>query len=141
MPGNLKRQWRAFRHGKPGRRFQDRHDRTKQRRKTQARWVRVVQPFIAVILLAIAVALTFLPGPGFVFYFVGLGLLADESRTLARGLDWGELKLRRAFRRAKRWWKDASWPAKGGVIIAGLCVAAGAGYIFYRLFLARFFER
>jgi hypothetical protein len=137
MLGNLKRQWRAFRRGKPGHRFQDRHDRTKQNRKTQAGWIRIVQPIIAVFLLAIAVVMTFLPGPGFIFYFAALALLADESRTLARWLDWGELKGRKGLRRFKRWWKQASWPAKGGLIFVGLCAVAGAGYVFYRVFLAR----
>src|SRR4051794_40785098 len=112
MFGNLKRQWRAFRGGKPGHRFVDRHDRVKRSRKTQSWARRWIEPVVGILLLAIGVVLTFLPGPGIVFYFAGAGLLAGESRALARGLDWSELRLRRAFRCAKRWWGRASWIAK-----------------------------
>jgi hypothetical protein len=80
MLRNLKREWRAFREGKPGHRFQDRYVRSKRSRKSQSWLQRLAQPFAAIILLAIGVVLTFIPGPAVVFYFAGAGLLAGESR-------------------------------------------------------------
>ncbi len=137
MFGNFKRQWRAFRGGKPGHRFVERHDRVKQMRKTQSWARRLIEPAAGILMLAIAVVMTFLPGPGILFYFASAGLLAGESRLLARGLDWGELRLRRVFRWIKRWWKHASLMAKLAVIFLAVCVAAGFGYAAYRIFLAK----
>ena len=98
---------------------------------------RLIQPVAAIILLAIGVVLTILPGPAVVFYFAGAGLLAGESRTLARGLDWTELKLRRAFHWLGRWWKRASIAAKSIVIFCGVCVASLLVFAAYRIFLAK----
>ena len=105
MLGKLKRQWLAFRGGTPGQRFQDRYDRQRRARKTQSWALRLIQPILAIILLAIGVVLTFIPGPAIVFYFAGAGLLAGESRPLARALDWSEVKLRKICRWLKQWWK------------------------------------
>jgi len=96
----------------------------------------LIQPFVAIILLAIGVVLTFIPGPAIVFFFAGAGLLAGESRTLARGLDWSELKLRRAFHWCKRWWKQASLMAKLAVVLVSACVVLGVGYTACRIVLA-----
>jgi hypothetical protein len=135
--GNLKRQWRAFRGGKPGHRFQDRYDRSKQSRESQSWAQRLIQPFAAIILLVIGVVLTFIPGPAIVFYFAGAGLLAGESRVLARGLDWSELKLRKGFHWLKRWWKQASLIAKSAVIFLGTCAVSAMLCAAYRVFLAK----
>jgi hypothetical protein len=137
MLRSLKRQWRAFHKGKPGHRFQERYDRNEQSRESQS-WVqRLIQPLIAIVSLAIGVVLTFIPGPAILFYFIGAGLLAGESRTLARWLDWSELKSRKAFHRAKRWWKHAGLFARSGVILSGVCVTGGAVYLAYCIFLVK----
>jgi hypothetical protein len=137
MLGNLTREWRAFRGGKPGHRFQDRFDRSRQSRDSQSWLRRLIEPIAAIVLLAIGVVLTFIPGPAIVFYFAGAGLLAGESRTLARGLDWSELKLRRAFHWSKRWWGRASLIAKLAVIFLAAGVGIGLCYTAYRIFLAK----
>src|ERR1044072_6913082 len=137
MLRSLKRQWRSFRGGKPGRRFVDRSDRNKQAHKSQSWWQRLIQPLIAIILLAIGVVLTFIPGPAILFYFAGAGLLAGESRWLARGLDWSELKLRKGFRWLKHRWKEASLVVKSAVILLGTCVVSAMLFAGYKLFLAK----
>jgi hypothetical protein len=137
MIGSFKRQWRAFRGGKPGHRFVDRYTRSQQSRKSQS-WVqRLIQPFAAIILLAIGVVLTFIPGPAVVFYFAAAGLLAGESRTLARGLDWTELKSRKAYRWFKHWWHRASLVTKSAVIFVGVCAVGAMGFGAYQVFLAK----
>jgi len=133
--GKLKRQWLAFRGGTPGHRFQDRFDRQRRARKTQSWALRLIQPIIAIILLVIGVVLTFIPGPAIVFYFAGAGLLAGESRTLSRALDWSEVKLRKACRWFKQWWKGASLGARLAVIAMGVCGVIGLAYAAYELFL------
>lgn len=136
MFGNLKRQWRAFRGGKPGHRFQDRFDRNQGARPSQSLLRRLLQPAVAVALILIGIVLTFIPGPAIVFYFAGAGVLAGESRTLARALDWIELKLRKVFRWLKHWWMQASAMAKQAVILLGSFGIIGAGYAAYRIILA-----
>jgi hypothetical protein len=134
--GNLKRQWCAFRSGKPGRRFQDRFDRNSRARASQSLLRRLLQPAIAIVLLLIGVVLTFIPGPAIVFYFAGAGILAGESRTLARALDWSELKERQVLRCLKHWWAQASPDAKQTVILVAFFAVMGAGYAAYRIIFA-----
>lgn len=98
---------------------------------------RLGQPVAAIILLAIGVVLTFIPGPAIVFFFAGAGLLAGESRVLARWLDWSELKLRKSFHWLKRWWKQASRIAKSAVTFLGSCVVSGLLFGAYKVFLAK----
>jgi hypothetical protein len=135
--GNLKRQWRALRAGKPGHRFQDRFERSRKSGATQSLARRLIQPVAAIVLLAIAVVLTFIPGPAIVFYFAAAGLLAGESRALARGLDWGEIQLRKAFRWLKAWWKRASLVSKMAVGLVSVSGVMGVGYAAYHVILAR----
>jgi Putative transmembrane protein (PGPGW) len=134
--GNLKRQWRAFRSGKPGHRFQDRFDRNRRARASQSWLRRLLQPAIAIVLILIGVVLTFIPGPAIVFYFAGAGILAGESRTLARALDWSELKVRKVLPWLKDFWAQASPDAKQAVILAAFFAIIGAGYVAYRVILA-----
>ena len=136
MLGNLKRQWRAFRGGKPGHRFQDRYESSRKLRQTQSLPQRLVQPFLALILLAIGVVLTFIPGPAVVFFFAGAGLLAGESLMLARTLDWTELKSRKLLRWAKKWWAHATLAVKSAVFFLGGCAVSGVGFAAYQVFLA-----
>lgn len=137
MLGNFKRQWRAFRRGRPGQRFQKRYESSRRARKTQSLAHRLIQPIVALAFLAIGVVLTFIPGPAVVFYFAGAGLLAGESLWLARALDWAEVRLREAFRWAKRWWHRASLVAKSAVVFVCLCTVGAMGFGAYQLLLAR----
>jgi len=57
----------------------------------------------AVISLGIAVLLSVLPGPAFVFYGLAAALLAIESLWVASALDRGELALRRRLTRFQSW--------------------------------------
>lgn len=51
-----------------------------------------------------------LPGPGWGTFFVGLGIVAGEVLYVARLLDRGEVRLRKALQRTKGVW-DKSAPA------------------------------
>jgi len=89
------------------------------------------------VCLAIGVVLTFIPGPAVVFYFAGAGLLAGESLWLARGLDWTELKVRKAYRWSKKWWQRASLIARSAVIFVGICVGGAFCFGAYQVLLAK----
>lgn len=81
----------------PGRRFQARY-RKKHAEKGGA-WKRC--GFVCAGILLTIVGLFFLafPGPGIPILAVGLALIAQESKVMARWLDRTELRLR-------RWWKN-----------------------------------
>ena len=132
MSGSWKRQWRAFRRGRPGQRFEDRYEHSQKTHKTQAWYVRLLKPVVALVLFAGGVVLCFIPGPGIPLIIVGAGLLADESRVVARGMDWLEVRARKILAWSRRWWRGASRIAKEAVIAAAVLIACGAAYGSYR---------
>jgi predicted benzoate:H+ symporter BenE len=83
-------------HSQPGRRFQERYRRM-HADKTSL-WKRCAFVCAGVFLSLIGVFFLAVPGPGIPILAVGLALIAQESRTLARWLDRSEVKLR-------AWWK------------------------------------
>ena len=97
-----KEHWRCFKQSKPGHRFKDRYHQRQQSRRS-ARFSRTAGfatvAGILILLLGGVVSLTVpVPGPGWLLLFLGLGMLADQSKHIARLLDWVEVKLRRAAR-------------------------------------------
>jgi hypothetical protein len=103
-PGErLRREWRALKSDKPGRRFAARHERRTEAGKSRGagRWLSLV---FALLFLAAGVVLLFIPGPAFVFLGLGGALLAEHSLLVARALDASELRLRAAAR-----WLRSAW--------------------------------
>lgn len=97
---DLKKDWRILRENPPGRRFQARYRyRTIDAPPSAAG--RTARIAIGVALLPVGVFLWFVPGPGWLTIFVGLGLLAGESRRLSRFLDGVELGIRGIIRRLR----------------------------------------
>jgi hypothetical protein len=87
-------------HSPPGRRFRQRY-----RRKSSTERGRTAR--YAVILAGVGLTLVgffFLavPGPGIPILAVGLALVAQESKGLARLLDRAEIRLRRWWKRLKK---------------------------------------
>jgi hypothetical protein len=92
---SLKNNWRELADGKPGKRFQDRHEK----KKGDGKGGRTLKLIAAGLLIAVGVVLLVIPGPGSVFIVLGGALLAEESAPVARALDWTELRIRKLFRR------------------------------------------
>ena len=97
-----------------------------------ARFGRLV---IAIIAFAIGLVLIFIPGPAILFFLIAGGLLAAESRHVARFLDWSEVKLRHGLSWLWARWRSFSRPEK--MLVALLVAAGGAGGLFvsYRIVL------
>jgi hypothetical protein len=91
---SLKKSWRELAEGKPGKRFQSRYEKKKDSGRNGGRTLKLVA---AVLLIIVGVVLLVIPGPGTVFIALGAALLAEESATVARGLDWTEVRIRRLF--------------------------------------------
>ena len=95
----LKQRWRRFMTEPSGARFQALHAR--HHRRTNV--VRSVVTFGAgLLLIAVGLVLLVLPGPGLLVGAIGAALLARESKIVARGLDWLDLRVTRLWRRWHR---------------------------------------
>ena len=97
----LAKEWRLFKAGPVGHRFEKCYERHQDR----APWTKVMLPLAAAIALAIGVVLVFIPGPAVVFFGISAALLACLFRPVANSLDKTEVWLRkilRRFGRAKR---------------------------------------
>jgi hypothetical protein len=120
----LKSEWRTLRCGPPGRRFQEHYDASHGTANRRTIVGRVVRMFIAIASIAIGVVLMFIPGPAILFFLIAGGLLAAESRYVARGLDCSEVQLRRFAH-----WLIVRWrrmPLSGKVFAGIAFVAVGA---------------
>jgi hypothetical protein len=85
--------WRAA----PGLRFQRCY---RQWTGSMQSWKKALFVGLGLVLVVVGVALPIPPGvPGFLVTLPGLGLLATQSRALARWLDRAELRLRRLLQR------------------------------------------
>jgi hypothetical protein len=133
MAASLKAEWRMLRRGKPGQRFQDRYDSGHHGGNSQSMTGRIVRIVIAVVCVAIGVVLMFIPGPAILFFLIAGGLLAAESRHVARALDWSEVRLRKLASWAKARWKKL--PLAGKIVVGMVLLALGAAgmYVGYRM--------
>lgn len=105
MGSGIKKKWREFQHGHPGRRFQERYERHRRARQNKPWYSNFLKIALAIALILIGVVLLFMPGPAILFFAVGAALLADHSQAVARPLDWTEVKVRQVLAAAKRWWR------------------------------------
>lgn len=67
-------------------------------------WHRIVTIAVAVVFLAVAAVLSVIPGPAFPFFILAGALLATQSKTVARWMDWLEVRARKLFAWLKRRW-------------------------------------
>lgn len=136
MSNPLTKQWQTLKRGKPGERFAQRYEAGQKVKKAAGpgfKLLRVVRILIALGSVVVGVILVFIPGPAILFFLISGSLLAAESLTIARFLDWTELKLRAAFSWSTRHWRRLHLAGK--IALSGL-VATGAGgfaYVAYRL--------
>jgi hypothetical protein len=123
--------WRDLKRGRPGSRFEDRYERA--RRRERAAGKRIILLAAGIGCFAIGVVLSVIPGPAILFFMLAGGLLASESRFVARAMDWSELKLRKLVAWAKQHWKRMSPATRVAVVALALCCLAAAAFVGYRL--------
>ena len=113
---NSKDEWHRFlSQSAPGHRFRNRY-----RRRQQAGGGRFALRRAGYVAFGIAIAIGSLvlapfPGPGWVTFFVGLGMIAGEVLHVARFLDRAEVRLRGALRLAKGMWDKLAF--RGRVLV------------------------
>ena len=116
----IKLSWQRFKADPPGQRFQQQF----KRRHAVARALlqRALVVGGGVLLTGVGIFLFFLPGPGVLFVLLGAVLTAQQSITVARGLDWTEIRLRKLLAQSIGAWRRFSAALK--ILLVGLPVVA-----------------
>ena len=122
MLETIKRSWQRFKADPPGQRFQQQFKRRHAVARTLLQRALVVGG--GVLLTGVGIFLFFLPGPGVLFVLLGAVLTAQQSITVARGLDWTEIRLRKLLAQSPGAWRRFSAALK--ILLVGLAVVAAA---------------
>jgi hypothetical protein len=136
MNSTVRQQWRQFKRARPGHRFEMRYEHHQRTGGTHAAPRRLLLWLAAVASTVIGVVLIFVPGPAVLFFLIAGGLLATESRALARCMDQIELKTRAVCEWCSRRWRRLSLGGRCVVCFGFLLVAVGSAAVAYRLFFA-----
>lgn len=132
----IRQRWRQLQLGRPGRRFQDWYERARVARHRPGALARIALLLLALVCLAIGLFLVVFPGPAIPFLMIAGGLLALESKPIARLMDWVELRLRAIWKWGwKRWCQLPFW-SQIVLFAVGACLSAATAYVAYRIFLA-----
>jgi hypothetical protein len=128
MLSGLKRSWHEIKKGRPGCRFQARAEKRRRGRSDRSWFRRFAEPVVAIILLAVGLFFCLVPGPGLPFVILGAAMLSERSLTIARALDWTEVKVRKVISLSRVWWMRAPVRKKVGAVVVGLLALGGAGF-------------
>lgn len=121
----LKKHFRAIKRGHPGHRFQDHYEHQQHARNGRVSAGRIWMLALGVLAILVGIVLCVIPGPGLPFIFIGGGLLAAESKVVARAMDWLEVHVRAVWRWGKRHWDRL--PLWGKIVVGGIALAASVG--------------
>jgi len=102
MFSSLRKSWAALRRSRPGHRFQASYERGHKSANRQPAWRRAGLRLAGFALVVGGGVLLIIPGPGLPLVVAGAALLARDSRSVARALDWIELKVRALLRPLRR---------------------------------------
>ena len=120
---NSKDEWRRFLgQSAPGRRFRNRYRRRQQAGRDRSTLRRACYVAFGIAIAIGSLVLAPFPGPGWVTFFVGLGMIAGEVLHVARFLDRAEVKVRETLRYAKRTWDKL---APTGRVLITLLISLG----------------
>src|SRR3954471_13071183 len=130
---DLRAHWEALKRGKPGHRFQSRYERARRSERKAGAAQRIAMLAGGIVCLVIGAVLVVFPGPAIPFFFLAGGMLATESRTIARFMDWGEVRVRKTGGWAKRRWRRLPAAARVILAILGFCCSGATVYLSYRM--------
>ena len=123
MIGRAQRSWRHFKKSKPGDRFQVRYYYRKQ--SGSGRLSRIFNIVVGSALAIVSAFFGWAPGPGLVTLVIGLALVGGEFLTVARFLDWSEVRLRMLARLTRKVWASATTVGRALIVaLILLCAAA-----------------
>ena len=128
----LREHWSALKSGRPGHRFVERYERAREAEQDNGAGKRVLMIAGGCVALAIGLVLMVFPGPAVPFFFLAGALLATESRTIARGMDWAEVRGRRIADWVEQRWERLPWPVQIALLILGGTASLAALVLGYR---------
>jgi uncharacterized membrane protein YbaN (DUF454 family) len=131
---SFREHWEQLKQGRPGRRFQERYRRARTTGKKSGTIRRIATIGAAAICLAIGVVLSVMPGPAILFFFLAGGLLATESKWIARFMDWLEVRIRSVVKWGKRHWDRWSTAERATAAAVAASVSAAAVYVMFQFF-------
>lgn len=118
--------WHRLKSGEPGQRFLDVFRLRTERRNEGHMRSRALFTGGGLLLILIGAGIGWLPGPGGVLAVLGVALVAAESRSVARTLDWVELRLRTPVRRGRDVWQTRGLAGRILLSALGLAIVGGA---------------
>ena len=128
----FRRDWRDLRRGRPGHRFTDRYERAQATKNRNGTVKRIILIVAAILCLAVGLVLTVMPGPAFVFFILAGGIMATESRAVARFMDASEIAVRKVVHWARRKWRRLPWPARIALLVIAASAAAATAFLVYQ---------
>jgi hypothetical protein len=97
----IRESWEGLKAQAPGERFEWFH----QRQSTKGLGAKVLYVVLAVVFFGVGVVLAFIPGPAVLFFALSAALVGAQSLWVARLLDRGEVKGRRAWESLRARWR------------------------------------
>jgi hypothetical protein len=131
--GKAKRSWQRFKSSKPGDRFQVRYYYRKHTGHGRSSLSRVFNIVVGSALVIFSAFFGWAPGLGIVTLVIGLAMVGGEFLTVARFLDWGEVRLRKLAHFVAEVWRSSTI-GKVAVVLVVFILVAALGYVIYSVF-------
>lgn len=128
MKERMQSSLREFQASKPGRRFRDRYYRRHETARSRFSPSSLLYSIGGVLLVIASLFLGPAPGFGFGTAFIGLALLASEFLSLAKFLDYSEVRLRDFGREMRDIWRTL--PAAGRVLLVLIALAIAVAFLY-----------
>jgi hypothetical protein len=133
MLAEIKRRARDRMRGDPGKRFQDHYRRHAREKPGHPGAERFLNYGLAAVSLVIGAVLVVFPGPAIPFFILAGILLASESLTAARVMDWLELRFRAVWKWGKRRWDRLPHRTRVALKLLAPCCSIAAAIFTWRL--------
>ena len=132
--GKAQRSWWHFKKSKPGDRFQVRYYRRQQ--SAPGRLSTIFNIVVGSILVIFSAFFGWAPGPGLLTFLIGLALIGGEFLTIARFLDWSEVRLRKLAHLVGVVWRSSTI-GRALIVLVVLIVVFAFGYVIYSVLFGR----
>lgn len=105
MFDEFKQRWHHFSETPPGQRF-TKHFHQRQQQRPSSLHNKILAFGGGILLIGVGLIMLIAPGPGILVVLIGAALIAQESLTAARILDWLDLRLQPLIAWLARKWRS-----------------------------------